>query len=269
MVRQQLIESSARQRGRSHLATEGSNGSPLAGKLFDETGDRLTPTHANRKGRRYRYYVSNRMIVGEAKTKTTSSNSGGWRLQAKALEDQIMQATLAHLRYQLPIDLLTNPTADTISSLSRRLEGPGSPAGSNGSKTMLSGVDRVCVEPGRINIVLHQAAMAACFHLKTEELNSEALSVSASFQFRKRGVETKLIIGAGSAAEIDDTLIRNIAKAHQYYDAVKQGKTFDEIADADGLTKRRILQVIELAFIAPDITRSIIHGKQPIGITSN
>lgn len=28
------------------------------GKLFDERGRPLTPTHANKKGRRYRYYVS-------------------------------------------------------------------------------------------------------------------------------------------------------------------------------------------------------------------
>ena len=34
--------------------------SPLVGKLFDETGDRLTPSHANKQDARYRYYVSNR-----------------------------------------------------------------------------------------------------------------------------------------------------------------------------------------------------------------
>ena len=33
--------------------------SPLAGKLFDETGDRLTPSHTKKKnGQRLRYYVS-------------------------------------------------------------------------------------------------------------------------------------------------------------------------------------------------------------------
>jgi hypothetical protein len=37
--------------------------SPLVGKVFDETGDHLTPSHANKKGRRYRYYISNRLIA--------------------------------------------------------------------------------------------------------------------------------------------------------------------------------------------------------------
>jgi site-specific DNA recombinase len=36
--------------------------SPLKGKLFDETGDRLTPSHATKQGVRYRYYVSNRLL---------------------------------------------------------------------------------------------------------------------------------------------------------------------------------------------------------------
>jgi hypothetical protein len=32
----------------------------LAGKFTDETGDRLTPSHAVRRGKRHRYYVSRR-----------------------------------------------------------------------------------------------------------------------------------------------------------------------------------------------------------------
>ena len=44
--------------------------SPLAGKLFDETGDRLTPSHTKKKnGQRLRYYVSRRLIPSCAKTR--------------------------------------------------------------------------------------------------------------------------------------------------------------------------------------------------------
>src|SRR4030095_8798668 len=31
----------------------------LAGLIYDDTGARMTPTHANKKGTRYRYYISN------------------------------------------------------------------------------------------------------------------------------------------------------------------------------------------------------------------
>ena len=36
----------------------------LAGLLFDEKGERLTPTHAVKKGTRYRYYVSATLLTG-------------------------------------------------------------------------------------------------------------------------------------------------------------------------------------------------------------
>ena len=49
---------------------------------------------------------------------------------------------------------------------------------------------------------------------------------------------------------------------------IKQGQTFEEIAATENLSKRRILQVIDLAFLAPDIVRSIMHDDQPIGLTA-
>ena len=45
----------------------------LTGKLFDETGDRLSPTSANSNGKRHRYYVSRRLL------RTGDRSNGGWR----------------------------------------------------------------------------------------------------------------------------------------------------------------------------------------------
>lgn len=52
---------------------------PLLGKLRDETGDILTPSHTKKGNRRHRYYVSNRLVSGKP-------DPAGWRLQAKAFE---------------------------------------------------------------------------------------------------------------------------------------------------------------------------------------
>jgi site-specific DNA recombinase len=43
--------------------TNASHPSLLAGLLYDETGDRLTPTHANNHGKRYRFYISHRLTI--------------------------------------------------------------------------------------------------------------------------------------------------------------------------------------------------------------
>ena len=39
--------------------------SPLTSKLFDESGQSLTPSHAVKGERRYRYYVSRSLIKGD------------------------------------------------------------------------------------------------------------------------------------------------------------------------------------------------------------
>ncbi len=51
----------------------------LAGLVFDARGERLTPTHAVKKGTRYRYYVSRSLITGtvdEEKQREGSTDSG-------------------------------------------------------------------------------------------------------------------------------------------------------------------------------------------------
>jgi hypothetical protein len=36
----------------------------LAGKIIDEVGERLTPSHAQKGKKRYRYYISQRLVTG-------------------------------------------------------------------------------------------------------------------------------------------------------------------------------------------------------------
>ena len=57
----------------------------LAGLLFDEKGERLTPTHAVKKGTRFRYYVSTTLL-----TEAGRNRSGGRRIPAGNLEGLVM-----------------------------------------------------------------------------------------------------------------------------------------------------------------------------------
>ena len=121
---------------------------------------------------------------------------------------------------------------------------------------------------GRVDIVLIDQCVAELIGVNEKWLNSDALSFSTGFQYRKRGVETKLVIGAAPTTDRDDTLIRNIAKAQQFYNAVKQGQSFDEIAKSENLSTRRVMQIIDLAFLAPPIVQSIVTGDQPLALTT-
>jgi len=56
----------------------------LAGMLFDSDGNRMTPSHALKKGTRYRYYVSRSLI-----TKDRIENSAGLRIPAAEIEQLV------------------------------------------------------------------------------------------------------------------------------------------------------------------------------------
>ena len=58
----------------------------LTGLLFDEAGERLTPTWAVKKGTRYRYYVSTSLVKGDGRTRSRRR-----RIPAGNLENVVLE----------------------------------------------------------------------------------------------------------------------------------------------------------------------------------
>jgi hypothetical protein len=81
-VRKQLAANTSDHR-RKAKATEPSL---LAGLLVDARGERLTPSHAVKKGRRYRYYISTALI-----TAAGTDRARGWRLAAREIEETVIR----------------------------------------------------------------------------------------------------------------------------------------------------------------------------------
>ena len=104
--------------------------------------------------------------------------------------------------------------------------------------------------------------------IPVDKIVFEALTIEAPFQMRRRGVELKLHLGV-APVEIGKTLVQNIVKAKSWLAMITEGKTFTEIAETDGTSKRRIQAVIELALLAPESLDAIAIGEQPIGLTSD
>ena len=85
---------------RSSVASSGDHPALLTGLVFDGGGQRLTPTHARKGSRRYRYYVSARLITA---TRTgTTSTAGGLRLPASGLDALVTRSLHS---------LIANPSA--------------------------------------------------------------------------------------------------------------------------------------------------------------
>lgn len=257
LVHEQLKDQASRSRNKQNKAVESSS---LTGKLRDETGDRLTPSHANKQGRRYRYYVSHRLIKRSGEKQTD-----GWRLPAKALEDQIAKAVLDHLKQNVSGGLLIGPDFNQITKLQTAVAAI---AQHNQKQlTLLSFVKEARLEPGKISIDLDRQKTSEALKLDPSLIEAKQLKFTRTFQSRKRGVESKLVVGQSNIS-IDPILIRNIARAHHWYEAIKSGLSFEQIAKRDQTSKHRVMQTIHLAFLSPEILKTILQGHQPTGLTT-
>ncbi|MBT3557485.1 MAG: recombinase family protein [Rhodospirillales bacterium] len=233
----------------------------LCGKLFDETGDRLTPSHSKtRKGIRLRYYISHRLV-----TRSREDHLDAWRLPAPELENKSSELVRSMFRgHAFAMRLAPGSRAEEIGRIRSRLSDLND---TEDIESLFRLIDRINIAPGNIQINLNSPLLAEELGVSADTINHDVLTQNFPFQLRKRGVETRLVL-TDSPTGIDDTLACNIARAHGWFEQLKTGKTFAEVAQADETSPRRVQQLIELAFLAPDIVRQVLEGNQPLGFTS-
>jgi site-specific DNA recombinase len=258
-----LAGNAARERGMGNAGER----SPFAGKIFDETGDRLTPTHASKRGVRHRYYVSHRLVQPGG-----ASDATGWRLPARALEQAIVQVLVTKFRdpvfpATIGADLSTGEIIhirDALADLADQLAG--GEAGTLDRAAVL--VQRAVIAAGTLTVTIEAPALASAVDLAAECLQPEVLHLTHPVELRRRGVEARLVL-AEPAPELDHILIRNVAKANEWIAAIHEGRSFEEIAASADTSKRRIQHMIHLAFLAPSLVGEILRGAQPPGLTSD
>ena len=187
----------------------------------------------------------------------------------------MLEQTVVHLVQQhmgastFPASLIHTPTIQELASVRRFLDGLCS--GSDDSASAVPPAPsypagrhqpRLCVHPARPQYV-------RCLPLYgPARIREDALRILAPFRLRRRGVETKLVLG-NPTKSVDRTLLRNIANALSWLDRIKAGKTYEEIATEDAIPTDRVRKAIRYAFLAPDIVRAIVEGRQPVGLTSS
>ena len=228
------------------------SGALLTGRIFDETGDFLTPTHSQKGSRRYRYYVSGRLLAG------SPADASGWRLPAKQLEDAVSESVFRHIDSDVS-RVLSSPTPSLLESLKNSL-------GKLSRNMAADLVERAQVSAGQLEITLSANAIAEWLGVPEDEIDCTRLRLEAPFGVRRRGKESRLVFGAIQTAP-DPKLIRMIALAHSWLEEIKSGTLMKDIAARYGWPTLMIRQRIQLAFLSPAIVGAILEGNQPEGLT--
>ncbi|MBL9049631.1 MAG: recombinase family protein [Tabrizicola sp.] len=261
-VQSKLQDASARPRGRKDPGNRpgATRVALLTGKLRDDTGDRLTPTHTRRHGRQIRYYVSNRLISG-------GTDPRGWRLPAAALEEAVANTIAGHLialardhRICAESDLQRGDAVrDRVRQLADRLTG-------STSDLLSALLAEGHIEKHRIVLRLQAKVLGELLVLPLDVLDPAVLTIDAPFALRRRGVEGKIVVG-DREPNPDRTLLRALAKAHDWVADLRKGKPLGDTAASTGHSESYIRTRAQLAYLAPTIQGAIFEGHQPADLT--
>ena len=208
---------------------------PLIGRIFDGDGQPMSPSFTHgRRGRLYRYYVSAPLQQGARH----ADDTGIRRVPGPALETMI-STTTKRIAPASAAELLTLLTRVEVHTESLQLLMP---------IAMLASM-RSRLEPN-----------------ETAEPDAAApalLRLTLPVRMRLRGGRSWVIGGAKPASRPDPVLIKALRNAHAMLTTDTDGMPTLNAAPASPYRRR----LVRLAFLAPDLQRAILTGRQPPGIT--
>jgi site-specific DNA recombinase len=209
----------------------------------------MSPAHANKKGARYRYYVSQALLQNR---KAEAGSIA--RVPAPEIEDLVCDGIRRHLA--------------TL-----------------GKEPPAAVADRELIERHIARVIVTPQALEVC--LSSEDEEAQAKDPSAVEQARchppimitlswtpPNFVAAKGVLHMPPAKEAmrpenRDALLAAVAKARRWIDEMRLGRiaSFGEIAKREAQGERHIRLLAFLAFVAPPITGAILDGTAPADLT--
>ena len=261
---------------------EGSS-SLLTGLIEDEEGNRFTPSFAIKRGRRYRYYVSQDAIKnseGECKRPT--------RLPAHEVESRVTERLQGFLKSEGEIfdglsvtgdsPAVLHPLVAAAKSLATSL--PSLP--SDDLRDLLACcLQSVTIGKNNIQVVIRRSDLrqlleqgdhviaANPVRMRRPTEPAELICLTIEARRKQYGGEVHLVIAPSSNDTVRHprpALIKAVARGHAWYEKLLEGKVADmrSLARQTGLTPHYVRNVFACAFLAPDIVEAILEGRQPL-----
>jgi len=253
----------------------------LTGLVFDHAGERLTPTHAVKKGARYRYYVSTALLTGSPR-----SRSEGRRIPAGNLESLVVDRLRAFLADEgALLGAIGDETTPGVGQLIERghqiadglqLQEP------DGVKaTLMSLLSRVEIGSSRIKINLSRIRLAALLAGQTidptkpptvtDADDEDVVTLTVPARLKRVGREMRMLVeNSNDQTPPDPSLLRIVARAHDIQARLTHNVdlTVHDVAREEHVSAAYIYSVLRLAGLAPEIVTSIVNGRNPPQLTA-
>jgi site-specific DNA recombinase len=271
----------------------------LHGVLFDAAGQLMTPTHVIKKGVRYRYYVSRRLIT-DVRSGDKGEAGAGQRLPATELERLIVERLRTFLADTDAITTALPPRRGGAPSAKRALGVAADivraivTEGAEHSFGLLRPfIVRAQVHLDRIDVDLGADRLADALlgggsgetwlsPKREDDREADAASSAAAgnhvirltvpAKLKRAGMEMKFVLeGDDSGAPPDAALIRLLVRAYSLarHLASRPSSTLEEVGAREGMGAPYATRLMRLNFLAPEIVVAILNGRQPIALTAS
>jgi site-specific DNA recombinase len=223
---QELLASNSADRTATRSASE----ALLLGKIYDDRGNRMSPSYSVKNGIRYRFYVSSALLRGRA----AEAGSLG-RISATEIEVAVRTA----------VSTQPGRRSDQI----------------HGESDAIGMVERVVVAQDQLSISLTQ------FGDRADNDGTTQIRVPWSVK-TKTPTGTMETDGENVGAD-NAILVRAIIRAHAWKQSLLTGThgSVEKLAEAEGLHPKVVRQALRLAFLSPGVTAAVLEGKRPAGLS--
>ena len=219
--------------------TRARSSSMLVGLLFDDRGNPMSPSHANKKGVRYRYYVSHALLQNRKREAGTVS-----RVSAPDIEQLVCDALRGRLN--------ANDDACDRDLIRAR-------------------IDRIVIQSDQIAITFHGSELKANIQ-DAGIVPNRSTELTIPFAPKlppRKGIAHAPLDQETIDSETRETLLKAIARSRGWMETILSDQTasFDEIASSEGLAERHVRRLAVLAFLSPKVVQAIADGAVPSGVT--
>ena len=263
------------------LGTNKNEVSLLSGILFDARGERMTPTHATKRGTRYNYYISRSLLTGTVK-------ESGQRIPAPNLESLVRRRIHTWFANRAAtLEIVQSRTSDVTTQkrlmvgLKRWVELWPELNATEIRRFVLSVVARIQVHAERIDITLNPGRLVKMLvqsegqtaPLPDSEIEADEPTVTLAIpaRLKRTGKEMRIVVEDGlDPATPDQSLLRVLVRAFAIRDRLLGDKslTLEEIAKSERMVPSYATRLFRLTLLAPDIVSGILSGKQPPELTA-
>lgn len=248
--------------------TKCSSNSLLSGLLFDDNGNRMSPTHSNSHKRRYRYYVSQAL-----KNYKKSQAGSVSKIPAGEIEKFLILTTKEFLQnkkqMQKVLSLYDVTKQIELIKIAKAIEDYTNP------KLIRSVVSKVIVSDKTVEVIFNANAIREILEILHQgdkitlippNKEIEPITITKQIKISQPSKSGNILILNAKENDTPDPnpyLVNALVKSYYYHRQIQSGRTIEDLQNEENLKDSKYIRnILNLKYLSPELTEQILNGTQ-------